>query len=350
VGYLPSAPKAYAWAINIAKLILPQSASKNASRGLLALRDGFVVLRCPAVTPQKIAYLILAHNVVEQLARLVVHLRPSAADIFIHVDRKVEISPFERTVGPGVHFIAKRVPVYWGDYSQVEAILQLLEAALAHPTQYDYLVLLSGTDYPLRSATEIEQFFNQKQGAEFINCVAMPSVTALKPLSRLTDYKGRPGLFGWATGKARRGLVKHGLASKRDYKLHLGSLAPFAGSTWWALTRDACVYIREFVMENPDVMKFYENTFNPDEMVFQTILANSRFRSRILHNVTFTDWTPGAPSPSSIGEKHISLFSANPVLRVEDVYGVGELLFCRKVLDLGVSDKLDAVLESRARA
>lgn len=297
----------------------------------------------------KIAYLVLAHDHVEQLARLIPHLRSSVADVFIHIDGKVAIDPFERAVGSGAHFVAKRVPVYWGDYSQLAAILLLLEAALAHPTQYDYFVLLSGTDYPLRSGAEIEQFFYQNRGTEFINCVAMPSVAASKPLSRLTDYKGRPGSAGWAMGKARRAAIRYGLAPKRDYRFYLDSLDPFAGSTWWALTREACVYINRFVAENPKVMKFYENTFNPDEMVIQTILANSRFRARMLHNVTFTDWSKGGLSPSPIGDSHIALFSANPVLKSEDVYGAGEFLFCRKVLDLQISDKLDAMLRSRTR-
>lgn len=54
--------------------------------------------------------------------------------------------------------------------------------------------------------------------------------------------------------------------------------------------------------------------------------------------------------PSSTGESHIALFSANPVLKVEDIYGAGELLFCRKVLDLKISDKLDDMIRSRTRS
>ncbi len=200
----------------------------------------------------------------------------------------------------------------------------------------------------MRAGEEIKQFFCQNRGTEFINCVAMPSVPAAKPMSRLTDYKGRPGLVGRAIEKARRHLVKIGLASKRDYRSHLKSLEPFAGSGWWALTREACSYISNFAAENPDLMKFYRNTFVPDEMVFQTILANSPFGTRMAHNVTFVDWSSGAASPSAIGERHIAFFSANPVLKVDDIYGVGELLFCRKVLDLEISDKLDDMIRSRA--
>ncbi len=80
-------------------------------------------------------------------------------------------------------------------------------------------------------------------------------------------------------------------------------------------------------------MKFFENTSSPDEMVVQTILANSAFRSRMRRNLTYADWSDGATSPSPIGERHLALFWANPVLKADGPYGSGEYLFCRKVMD-----------------
>ncbi len=294
-----------------------------------------------------IAYLVLAHQHSEQLSRLVEQLRSPAADIFVHVDAKVPIEQFLRAVGPDVHFTSTRIPVYWADYSQIRAVLLLIEAALAAPRKYDYLVLLSGVDYPLRSAAEIEDFFAQNKGSEFINWVAMPSAAASKPLSRLTDYHGRPGLPGRLLSKARRLLIKlHFMPSARDCKAYLGETAPYAGSTWWALTRDACEYIQSFAIGNPRFMKFLENT-SPDEMVFQTILANSPFRSRMRRNLTYADWSDGAASPSAIGERHLALFGANPVLKADGPYGSGEYLFCRKVMDATISDRLAAIIAER---
>jgi hypothetical protein len=295
-----------------------------------------------------IAYLVLAHQHSEQLSRLAEQLRSPAADIFVHVDAKVPIEPFLRAVGPDVHFTSTRIPVYWADYSQIRAVLLLIEAALGAPRKYDYLVLLSGVDYPLRSAAEIEDFFAQNKGSEFINWVAMPSAAVSKPLSRLTDYHGRPGLFGRLRTKARRLLIKlHLIPRARDYKAYLGETAPYAGSTWWALTRDACQYIQTFVGQNPRFMKFFENTSSPDEMVFQTILANSLFRSRMRRNLTYADWSDGAASPSAIGERHLALFGANPVLKADSPYGSGEYLFCRKVMDATISDRLAAIIAER---
>lgn len=295
-----------------------------------------------------IAYLILAHQYPEQLVRLIDRLRSPRADIFVHIDNKTEISPFWRTIGSSVHLTTKRVPVYWGDYSQVAAILLLIESALAAPQTYDYLVLLSGVDFPLRSAAEIEDFFLKNKGLEFINFVAMPSEAASKPLSRLTDYKSRPGAIGKLIGRARNLLVKLGLIPRaRDFRWYLGDAAPYGGSTWWALTREACEHVLKFATTNPRFMKFFENTSSPDEMIFQTILANSRFRPNMRRNLTYADWSKGGPNPATISDHHVELFRANPILKADGAYGEGELLFCRKVVDPVISERLAAMIGHR---
>ncbi|MFB9263109.1 beta-1,6-N-acetylglucosaminyltransferase [Bradyrhizobium erythrophlei] len=296
----------------------------------------------------KVAYLILAHRQPEQLARLIRHLQSPAADMFVHVDAQTEIGPFLRAVGSGAHFTVKRIPVYLGDYSLIKAAFVLMETALATPRHYDYLVLISGMDYPLRSATEIEEFFRENNGIQFIDIVAMPSAAAAKPLSRLTIYKGRPGPLGWCTSKGRRLLGELGLIpKKRDYKECLGKLVPHAGNLWWALTRDACFYIRKFAVDHPKVMKFFENTHVPDEMVFQTILANSPFRPSIRRSVTYSDFSGGRATPAKIGQRHVAMFRANPRMKVDCIYGSGELLFCRKVTDAAIADQLADMIRQR---
>ncbi|KWV58530.1 hypothetical protein AS156_33600 [Bradyrhizobium macuxiense] len=295
-----------------------------------------------------VAYLILAHRQPEQLARLVGELQSPSTEVFVHIDAHSDLGPFRRAVGSRAHFVANRIPIHWGDYSLIRAALVLMDAALAAPSRYEYLVLISGADYPLRSVDEIENFFRENNGIEFIDSVAMPSAAAAKPLSRLTRYKGRPGPVGWWVAKGRRLLGGLGLMPMtRDYRKCFGELVPHAGNQWWALTRDACVYIQKFTADHPKFMRFYENTHVPDEMVFQTILANSPFRSNMRRSITYSDWSGGGANPSEIGERHITMFRANPYLRIDGIYGSGELLFCRKVTDAAVADQLAVMIRQR---
>src|SRR6185503_994878 len=253
----------------------------------------------------KIAYLILAHNTPRHLSRLVAALSSESSDFFIHIDRKSNADDFRTTERPGVHFAEERVAVFWGDFSQVEATLVILRAALADPRDFDRFVLLSGSDYPLRSASYVEQFFARNADKEFINLVTMPSQEAGKPLSRLTTYQVRPGepTIGRIVRKALMKLrIK---ASRRDYTLYLRDLVPYGGSTWWGLSREACEHVVSFVDTESQVVAFFKNTVCPDESFFQTILGNSPFRSRIARNLTYTDWREGRSSPDVITVKHI---------------------------------------------
>src|SRR5262249_53527481 len=135
----------------------------------------------------RIGYLILAHNTPKHFARLVHALDDEHAQIYVHIDHKSDMRPFQAHVPTArVHFLQHRLPVYWNDYSTAQPILKLITAALSHDATLDCLCLLSGADYPLRSASYIRQFLTQHHGTEFISLVPMPNAQLGKPLARLT--------------------------------------------------------------------------------------------------------------------------------------------------------------------
>ena len=111
----------------------------------------------------KIAYLIVAHNNPMHLLRLIRALSSSSSSFFIHIDRKSNLDDFANINGDNVYVSQERIPDYWLDFSQVEATLVLLRMALAEQHRFDYFVLLSGTDYPLRSVPYIQSFFERPQ-------------------------------------------------------------------------------------------------------------------------------------------------------------------------------------------
>lgn len=280
-----------------------------------------------------IAYLIATHDAPTQTQRLVEALSSQTARFFIHVDAKAKLSAFSSIRGDNVHFIEKRERVYWGDFSQVQASLNLIEAALAAVPRCARLVLLSGSDFPLQSSGYIERFFAANADREFINSVPIPSAAARKPLSRITEYRVRRGAPA-AVRFLQRVLLKWGLMrATRDHRACFGSLAPFGGSSWWALSRAACEHIVAFVAGNPSIVRFFHNTFCPDESFFQTILNNSDLRPRLAKNLTFTDWSGGGGSPAFLSEEHLQLFGTGPFVTSDTVYGSGEVLFARKFRD-----------------
>ena len=297
----------------------------------------------------RIAYLILAHDNPAHLSRLVKTLSHGGDRCFIHIDAKARLDRFASSRIDGSELIAKRIPVYWGDFSQVEAMHALLSAAFAAKPEFDYFALLSGADYPLQSARYINDYVRRRAGAEFMSAVKMPSEKASKPLSRIERYRCRP-----STSLAHRALFRVKVALKlqsetRPWRDVFGDLEPFGGSAWWALSRAAVRHVLRFFVDSPEVIRFYENVRCPDESLFHTIIMNSPFGSNVTRNLTWADWSQGGSRPAQLSDHHIARFESQPRLIIDGHYGYGEALFVRKLSDAdgALVDRLDAMIARR---
>lgn len=294
----------------------------------------------------KIAYLITAYENPHHLQRLVSTIVTPQSEVFIHLDAKSDATRFKLVERDHVYFVEPRIPVYWGEFSMVRAILLLMQRALASPQRCDYLCLISAADYPLRPIHELHAFFEKHAGSEFMNITAMPNEALGKPISRLQRYKvPSDTLFRVKRMRLRRTLASWGwLPTDRDYLAALGGLQPFGGSTWFALTREACRYVLDFIAREARFVRFYRDSKFPDEGMIHTIIGNSPFAARIRRNLTYTDWRGGGRSPAPISQEHIERFLHDPNLVADDGFGPGEVFFARKFGDDSAHfvDQLDA--------
>lgn len=293
----------------------------------------------------KIAYLVVAHDSPGVLKRLIAALSCKDCGFFVHIDRRSDIRRFSDISGDNIFLAEERISVYRAGFTQVEATLLLLREALSKPQCYDYFVLLSGTHYPLRSKEYIHSFFQKNRGWEFISTKRMPDDAYAMPLSKLNR------IYFEENAPVRRfvsrGLAKVGLA-QRDYRKCLGALQPYGGSNWWALTREACRHILEFVRSNERVPRFFRHTCCPDEMFFHTILGNSPFHDRIRRNLTYLDWSVGE-RPIFLNSTHVQQIALLDRPWLDDGWGSGEALFARKFSDdnLTLLDQVDAMIKEK---
>jgi hypothetical protein len=294
----------------------------------------------------KIAYLFFVYKNPLLIDRTIARLTCDDSAFFIHVDVKSDIDQFKAIRGHNVFFTEKRIPVYWAEFSGVEAEFLLISEALRAPESYDYLVLLSGSEYPLRSRQYIHRFFEYNRGCEFMTLIKVPNEEAGKPLSRINTirYPSTRPLFRFTF----RALAKLGLA-QRDYRKHFGNWEPYAGRTWWALSREACQYLVDFKKRDQQLMKFFQKAFAPEESYIQTILGNSPFRARMRRNLVFEDWFRCNGHPAMINEKHLLLFHSEDKVSVPDLHGTGEYLFARKFSDesLSLTEKIDEMIKRK---
>ena len=118
----------------------------------------------------KIAHLILTHKNPAQLERLIRALDHPGFDFYIHLDKKTDASPFLYLAQrKNVSFIQNRTPIYWAAFGTIQATLNGFREILPKEG-YDYINVISGQDFPLKSAAEIYRYIQQRQGKEFITC------------------------------------------------------------------------------------------------------------------------------------------------------------------------------------
>jgi hypothetical protein len=303
----------------------------------------------PHFQSSRIAFLIAAHTDPSMLARLVRALAAPWAHVFIHIDAKADIDAFIPALSdnPDVTLIRNRVAVHWGGWSQVEASLRLIGAALEHDPSFARFVLLSGMCYPLTGNAALRDFL-LAGNTEHIGAVRMPSVEREKPLTRLTrwHFEGGDRTSG---GKAACLRLLNRIAQygpPRDAMKALEGFAPYAGSSWWALTQEAVLAIRQAVDAHPGLVEFFRHSAFPDESFFHTILANTFAPDRLGASLTFADWSPGPERPHAISERHLAQL-LDPGPKSEE--SAGPFFFARKFSTRN-SDLLDRIDAARRDA
>ncbi|GAP97587.1 beta-1,6-N-acetylglucosaminyltransferase [Leptolyngbya sp. NIES-2104] len=227
----------------------------------------------------KVAYLILAHTDPLQLQRLARAI-DYQADIFIHIDAKSAIEPFRALDLPeSATLISERVAISWAGFSMISATLNLMQAALDRNSDYSHFVLLSGVDYPIRSAKVIYQFLVANRDRELIQFFDMRQSPDCY-LHHIRYYWFRDALFSYSKlDKAIRYGLEMLLKPLTRRKIEQ-SFLPCFGSQWWALTPNCATFILDFLQQHPEVQQAYKYTFAPDEHFFHTIVANSPFLHR----------------------------------------------------------------------
>lgn len=256
----------------------------------------------------KHAYLILAHNQFTLLKMLLQAIDDLRNDIFLHIDRKASFDPqdIRAVVKKSRLFFTERIPVYWGDESQIQATLQLLKTS-TETAHYVYYHLISGQDFPLASQDTIHAFFDAHQGQEFISCSPVNEMD----MRRIRYYYPFQRCFGRHTRlnfAANRILIAAERILRID-RAHSGYRTYGIGANWFSITDRMARYV---LTQQADIQKHFYCGFCADEVFLQTLWLNAPFydekihyRAHINHHPNIgqiyldvlraIDWTRGRP-------------------------------------------------------
>lgn len=240
-----------------------------------------------------IAHLILVHSKPVQLRRLVNKLMYKDDAVFIHVDLKADLSDFENALVnlKNIYFIQRRVDIKWGGYEMVEATVNGFKEIIASGLNIDYVNLLSGQDYPLKSMSVLNQFLSNNPGKAFMQCLDIETEWT-EALFRIKEFTFNNWKF---PGHYRlQQLINFFLP---DRKMPEGMVA-VGRSQWFTISLKHVIFIVNRLELNPKLVRFFKLTWAPDEFVFQTLLFNSSFKKDIVRdNLRYIDWSEGKENP-----------------------------------------------------
>ena len=244
----------------------------------------------------RLAYVVLAHTVPEQLGRLlrVLDDRDGEDHVFLHVDAKVDLPPFLAAMGdvarrPHVHLV-DRVSVAWGDRGMLLATVNGVRAAVASGVPFDELVLLTGRDYPIKPLDAIRDHLRAHEGRFFLDAHPLP-----RP-----DFDEEGGLerlrhphLTLPMPRRSRPYVGRRLVRLPTTRALPDGLDPWQGSAFWWLPRDLVAYVHDVLVDRPDVLRFFLRAFAPEESFFHMVLMSSPHRDRLVNDyLRYTEWRP----------------------------------------------------------
>ena len=228
------------------------------------------------------AYLITAYDDYYLLDCLIELLIDPRNDTYVHVDKKStdfdEGKFLSRWRDASVQLVPRR-RVYWGDFTHVKNILELLRFALDRG-KYDYLHLLSGSDLPVKSQDFIHDFCTRNTGKEFVAFNHLGAyqeewIRFAHPFNHQLRAKSKIVRVG--SNRLRRAALT---AQKRldvDFRRRIPGEVKY-GSDWFSVTAESAALL---LAREADITRWFRHAFIPSEFFVQTILWNSGLAGRV---------------------------------------------------------------------
>jgi hypothetical protein len=231
------------------------------------------------------AYLLIVHELPDQVQQLVDLLDDPRNDIYVMADATGEIDPTRLTTSRSRIIALPRIPLHWAGYSMLEAMLRMLEAATpAGP--YAYYHHLSGTDLPLVSQDTVHERLAGEE-REFVDYqpeyleLARWKVGYWHPFVETSAYRRHK-----AVRVVSHAVVKGQKVVGRSRTEVLA--APVRhGSAFFSITHALATHV---VTQREWIERSFRGSICPDEVYLQTLLAGSGSRFDV------ADPSGGAPA------------------------------------------------------
>lgn len=253
------------------------------------------------------AFLVSTYHLPDQAARLVRRLSAvPGSTVLVHHDRAApaaSAAALRAAVADlsNVVMLPSRVCRY-ATFDHVRVTLDGISWLVDHDVEFGHLVLLTGQCYPLMSTSDLSSWFEQRGGRTVMEVRELPHPTwpdggynrvdawvLSLAAERVPGALRRllPKRAGWVA-VPKPSLLRHRMGGRLAVHVPaaLGDL--YGGLGYWAMADAHARYVHAHAAP---YVRFFRWGYIPDELFFQTVLANSPHRDEIdderMHLVDF---------------------------------------------------------------
>jgi hypothetical protein len=216
-----------------------------------------------------------------------------------------------------VTFVQNWSKTRWGGYGVVDGVLKALRI-LYKESGPDWFVLLSGADYPIKSAKAILDDLNEHEFDAYIDHRRIAYCMLPMPTNgwgnqnfiapawvRLAFERYMAIGFGFYKLATRLKWKRKAIYLRSDFVIRRftpfdGTIDCYAGDFWFTANRRAANILIEDCDRNRKLAAHFRKRPNPDEAFFQTALCNARELKRSPDNRRYADWVGCVNHPRAL--------------------------------------------------
>ena len=263
----------------------------------------------------KILYGVLCHKNTKVLRKTIEVLSKSNI-ILVHVDKKTNINEFsEYKKNPNVILLSERENVRWGEFSQIKSMINILQYSKKY--KYDYLSFISGECLIIKSDSEIKRILEKYNGKEFIGIDKKINKQQIEKRVKFIypEWRFNKNCLDVKLFLKIKRYIQIKFNIFKINKLYNKLPTLYKGSNWFTISESLVDYILKFIEEHKDYLNAYKYSLCCDEVFFQTIVMNSRYRENIynlnaedddnLMSLRYIDWVSGPEYPKVLNIKEL---------------------------------------------
>jgi len=254
----------------------------------------------------RVCYFIQSHKNPEQICRLVRVIKTSSPDSQVLINHDFSTSYLDfRSLNnfSRIDIIKRNKPARRGDSSILDIYLNAIKWLFKHNSDFDWLISLSGQDYPTRPISEIENFLAKTEYDGFIryhDLLAEESAWSQKNIQRFfAQYIQMPQSTNWLLKKYSGRIKRHTpfIVKWQFSALGLETKTPFnqkfrcyRGWYWNTLSRACVKFLMKYLREHPEILRYYRRTIGPEESLIQSVLVNSQWFNLCNDNKRYVEY------------------------------------------------------------